>query len=144
LLESYPDARASLVLDQANVIVGVGSGIGGPEHLAEITRLASALGGAVGATRKVVDLGWLPPQQQIGLSGRRIAPRLYLAIGARGSFNHAIGIRRAGTIVAINRDVKAEVFKECDLGVVADWREIVPALSRQVTGDALDLLMAES
>ena len=113
-------------------MVGVGSGIGGPERLPEIHRLAQALGGAVGATRKVVDLGWLPPQQQIGLSGRQIAPRLYLAIGVRGSFNHAIGIRRAGTIVAINTSPRAEIFGECDLGVVGDWREIVPTLTAEV------------
>jgi electron transfer flavoprotein alpha subunit len=119
-------------LEQAEVVVGVGTGLGGPEHLPAIERLAETLGGVVGATRKVVDLGWLPPQRQIGLSGRQIAPRLYLALGVRGSFNHAIGIRRAGTVIAINSDPRAEVFGECDLGAVADWRAIVPMLTERV------------
>jgi electron transfer flavoprotein alpha subunit len=125
--------RASVELDTADIVVGVGTGLGGPEHLPAIERLAAALGGAVGGTRKVVDLGWLPPHRQIGLSGRQIAPRAYLAIGVRGSFNHAVGIRRAGTVIAVNADRRAEIFGECDLGVVADWREIVPALTERVS-----------
>ena len=135
-----PDARSSvapeatsglvppLALDIADTVIGIGTGIGGLDGLAEVEHLARLLGAAIGGTRKVVDLGWLPPQQQIGMSGRQVAPRVYLALGTRGSFNHAVGIRRAGTILAVNPSPRAEIFAECDLGIVADWREVVPAL----------------
>lgn len=115
-------------LETADIVIGVGTGIGGPENLPTIASLADVLGAAVGGTRKVVDLGWVPPRRQIGLSGRQIAPRVYLALGVRGSFNHAIGIRRAGTVIAVNTDPRAEIFGECDLGVMADWREVVAGL----------------
>lgn len=122
----------ALALDVAEVVVGVGTGIGGPDGLAAVERLAAALGAALGGTRKLVDAGLLPPQQQIGLSGRQIRPRVYLALGTRGSFNHAVGIRRAGTILAVNPNPRAEIFGECDLGVVADWRAVVPPLLERV------------
>ena len=122
----------ALALDVADVVVGAGTGVGDPEGLAAVERLAAVLGAAVGGTRKLVDLGLLPPQQQIGLSGRQIAPRVYLALGTRGSFNHAVGIRRAGTILAVNSDPRAEIFRECDLGLVADWRVVVPMLTEHL------------
>ena len=97
-----------------------------------VERLAAELGAAVGGTRKLVDAGLLPPHQQIGLSGRQIAPRVYLALGTRGSFNHAVGIRRAGTILAVNPDPRAEIFGESDLGLVADWRDVLPPLLERI------------
>ena len=125
-------AVPALALDVADLILGVGTGIGGADGLAAMERLAAELGAAVGGTRKLVDSGLLPPQQQIGLSGRQSAPRVYLALGTRGSFNHAVGIRRAGTILAVNADPRAEIFDECDLGLVADWRDVVPPLLERV------------
>jgi electron transfer flavoprotein alpha subunit len=82
----------------------------------------------VGGTRKVVDAGWLPRQQQVGLTGRAVAPSLYVAIGLRGNFNHTVGILGAGTVVAINRDVEAPIFESADVGIVGDWREVAAAL----------------
>ncbi len=78
----------------------------------------------------MVDAGWLPRQVQIGLTGRSIAPRLYIAIGISGKFNHAVGIQRSGLILAINDNPEAEIFKHADYGLIGDWAQIVPALTR--------------
>jgi electron transfer flavoprotein alpha subunit len=119
-------------LDEANRVICVGAGIGGPENLAAIGALAEAFEAQIGATRRVVDQGWLPRHQQIGLTGKVISPALYIGIGVRGALNHTIGIQQAGTIVAINSDPDAEVFHTSDFGVVDDWREIVPALAEKL------------
>jgi electron transfer flavoprotein alpha subunit len=147
VLARSTDARgAAAQLDTAEAVICVGMGIGGPEHfpLIEMLRraLAEAIGGAaasatgaepsvaIGGTRRVVDAGWLPRQQQIGLTGKAIAPDLYLGIGVRGAFNHTIGIHRSGLIVAINNDVAADIFRSADYGIVADFAQFVPALTR--------------
>lgn len=117
-------------LDEAARVICVGTGIGGPENLAAITEMARALDARIGATRRVVDQGWLPRHQQIGLTGKVISPALYIAIGVRGALNHTIGIQQAGIIVAINNDPDAEIFHTSDFGIVADWAEVVPALTQ--------------
>ncbi len=94
-----------------------------------INSLARVLDAAVGATRRGVDTGWIARQQQIGLTGRAVAPNLFLAIGVRGAFNHTIGIQRAGIIVAINTDPQAEIFQVADYGIEADFAKVVPALA---------------
>ena len=121
-------------LEEAQRVICVGTGIGGPENLSAISAIAKALGAQIGATRRVVDQGWLPRHQQIGLTGKVISPRLYLGIGVRGALNHTIGIQQAGTIVAINSDENAEIFQTADLGIVSDWREIVPCLTAKLEG----------
>jgi electron transfer flavoprotein alpha subunit len=88
--------------------------------------------GHFGASRKVVDQGWLPRQLQIGLTGRTVAPHLYIALGIKGAFNHIVGIQRAGTILAINNDPNADIFKLCDYGIVGDWQQVVDELIRVV------------
>ena len=118
-------------LETAEIVVGAGFGVGGPEHLPMVDELAAALGGSVCATRKIVDLGWLPRQQQVGLTGKVISPRLYFGLGIRGFFNHTIGIQKAETIVAINRDAEAPIFQVADYGVVADVLEFVPLLTKE-------------
>ena len=105
-------------------------GIGTPENLATVNELAAALGAAVVATRRVVDAGWLPRQVQVGLTGRSIAPQLYVALGIGGKFNHMVGVQRAELIVAINNNPTAEIFKQADYGIVGDWLQIVPAFVR--------------
>jgi electron transfer flavoprotein alpha subunit len=77
-----------------------------------------------------VDAGWLPRQVQIGLTGRTIAPRLYVALGVSGKFNHMVGIQRAGLVLAINSDAKAEIFQQCDYGIVGDWSIVASALAQ--------------
>ena len=119
-------------LDDAEIIIGVGMGIGGAENLPKVEELCRALDAHIGATRRVVDSGWLPRQLQIGLTGRSISPHLYIALGVRGAFNHTVGIQRAGTILAINNNPDADIFKQCDYGIVGDWREVVEEMVRQV------------
>lgn len=119
-------------LDEAARIICVGTGIGGPENLAAIDELAEAMGAQIGATRRVVDQGWLPRHQQIGLTGKVLSPALYIGVGVRGALNHTIGIQQAGTIVAINIDPNAEIFQTADLGVVGDWAETVRALTARI------------
>jgi len=126
--ERFEADRDALRLDNADVIVAVGAGIGGPENMRIISELAEVLDAPIAATRKVVDMGWLPRQLQIGLTGRSVGPKLYFAIAIRGTFNHTVGIGRAKTVVAINRDPDAQIFKNCDYGIIGDYAEILPSL----------------
>jgi electron transfer flavoprotein alpha subunit len=119
-------------LDEAERVICVGTGIGGPESMARIEALARLVGAQIGATRRVVDQGWLPRHQQIGLTGKVLAPALYIGVGVRGALNHTIGIQQADTIVAINNDPAAEIFHTADFGVVEDWKQIVTALTERL------------
>jgi len=121
------DAGAA-AMDVADVVLGVGKGVGGRAGVEAVGRLAATLGAALGATREVTDAGWLPKQLQIGMTGRAIAPRLYVALGVSGTSEHMVGLRRAGTIVAVNKNPKAPIFKTADLGVVADLAALLPHL----------------
>ena len=126
-----PQATSAEALDHAEIVVGVGKGIGGPEGLDVIGELAEVLGGApLATTRTVADLGWLPRQHQVGLTGRAIAPRLYFAIALRGALEHTVGIRNSGLVVAINHRQRAPIFKQADVGIVGDWAEVTPRLTR--------------
>ena len=124
------DAAKAAALDAADIAIGVGKGVGGPENLPVIEQLAAVLGGVpLASTRDISDLGWLPRQHQVGITGRAIAPKLYFAIGIRGAFEHMVGLRKAGTIVAINIKAKAPIFKTADIGIVGDYAEVVPLLT---------------
>ncbi len=125
---SGADASDAVRLDTAATVIGVGKGVGAAENLAVVRRLAAALDAPLAATRDVTDLGWLPRQHQVGLTGRAIAPRLYFAVGIRGAPEHVVGVRRAGFVVAINTSAKAPIFKHADLGIVGDYAEVIPAL----------------
>ena len=141
-LDSLGEARVEIVervvnesaegaeLDSADTIVGVGKGIGGPENLPMIRDLADALGAPLGATRDVTELGWLPRQYQIGLSGKSVSPNLYFAVALSGVFNHTVGIGKAGTVVAINSSARAPIFQSADFGIVGDYAEVAPELVR--------------
>ena len=115
-------------LEGAEVVVGIGTGVGGPDGVAKAAAFARVLGAAICATRRVTDLGWVPRQLQVGLTGKSIDPRLYIAIGVRGAPNHTCGLKRADTIVAINNDADALIFERANIGLVADWDAILPAL----------------
>jgi electron transfer flavoprotein alpha subunit len=128
-----PAARTAVELDTAEVVIGVGMGLGDPTNLAAIQPLAELLGAALCTTRDVCDKGWLPKQHQVGLTGRAIAPKLYIAVGIRGAFEHLVGVRRAGVIVAINKSARAPVFKGADYGIVGDYAEVVPAVHRHLS-----------
>ena len=116
-------------LAKAQVVIGVGSGVA-PEEYGDLSSLAAALGAELAATRKVTDKGWAPRARQVGITGRSIAPRLYIAIGLSGKFNHMVGVRSADTILAVNDDRGAPVFEHCDIGVVGDWHAVVPLLQK--------------
>lgn len=134
LSQTGADAGKAAALDSAEIAIGVGKGIGGPANLPVIEQLATALGGApLAATRDITDLHWLPRQHQVGLTGKAIAAKLYFAIGIRGAFEHTVGIRRAGIVVAINKNPKAPIFQNADLGVVGDYAEVVPLLTAALT-----------
>ena len=118
----------AIALTQAQTVLGVGMGLGGPEHLSTVQALARSLGAALATTRNVVHAGWLPHHIQVGISGRAIAPRVYLAVGIRGAFNHIVGIQKAGVIIALNQNPRAAIFKAADYGVVGDWQTYLPPL----------------
>jgi electron transfer flavoprotein alpha subunit len=128
-----PD-MAAYELDGADVVLCVGKGVGGPEAIPEVEALAARLGAPVGASRECTDAGWLPKNRQIGLTGRAVAPRLYLAVGVRGAFEHRVGSVKAGVIVALNKNEQAPIFKGADVGVVGDWRETLPPLVEALRG----------
>jgi electron transfer flavoprotein alpha subunit len=120
-------------LARAEVVIGVGTGVV-PEEYALLSPLAALLGAELGATRKVTDKGWAPRSRQVGITGRSIAPRLYIALGLSGKFNHMVGVRAAGTILAVNPDPAAPVFTHCDIGIVGDWHQVVPLLGGALRG----------
>jgi electron transfer flavoprotein alpha subunit len=129
LLEVHDEETGdAIALTQARVVMGVGLGIGGPENLPAIQGLARDLGAALATTRNVVHAGWLPHHIQVGISGRAIAPRVYLAVGIRGAFNHIVGIQKAGVIIALNENPRAAIFKAADYGIVGDWQTYLPPL----------------
>ncbi len=125
----YQEDSGGIELAQARVVLGVGMGIGGPESLPEVRELAAGMGAVLATTRNVVHAGWLPHQVQVGISGRAIAPPVYLAVGIRGVFDHTVGVQKAGVIVAVNTNRRHPIFRAADCGIVGDWREYLPALA---------------
>ncbi len=121
-----------LRLEDARVVVSGGRGLGGPEPFKRLEELARLLHGKVGASRAVCDAGWAPSSYQIGLNGKTVTPELYIAVGISGASQHMAGCSGARTIVAINKDSGANIFKEARYGVAGDWRKVLPAFIDQL------------
>jgi electron transfer flavoprotein alpha subunit len=131
-VEITPKGSGVSRLDAAEVVVSGGRGLKEPANFRLVEELADAFGGAVGATRAVVDAGWRPHHEQIGQTGRTVSPRLYIALGISGAVQHNVGMQGADYIVAVNRDPDAPIFKIASFGIVGDVFEVVPALTAEV------------
>jgi electron transfer flavoprotein alpha subunit len=132
MVERAHEDASGPALEDAEVIIAGGRGLGGPENFTLVEELAKALGGAVGATRAVVDAGWYPYAHQIGQTGKTVSPKLYIAVGISGAIQHKVGMQSANTIIAINKDPNAPIFEFSDLGVVGDLHQVVPKLTELV------------
>lgn len=132
VIETVKEEVVGIKLEDAETIVVGGRGIGGPEGFKQLEELAKILKGAVGASRPPCDNGWVPDTWQIGLTGKIVTPELYIAVGVSGASQHLAGCSGAKNIIAINKDPEANIFKEARLGVVGDWKQVLPAFTEKV------------
>jgi electron transfer flavoprotein alpha subunit len=121
-------------ITQAEIIVSVGQGIGGPEQIPMIQEVAKNLGGVIACSRPVVDRNWLPKERQVGISGKTVKPKVYIAIGISGAFQHVTAMQGSETIIAINRDPRAPIFGVADYGIVDDFQNVIPILKEKTKG----------
>ncbi len=128
----FQEAKASVDLTRSEIIVAVGRGIKSQENIAVAQQLADALGADLAASRPICDSEWLPIDRQIGSSGQTVAPKLYIALGISGAIQHIVGMKNAGTIVAVNKDAEAPIFDIADYGIVGDLFEAVPVLVDEI------------
>jgi electron transfer flavoprotein alpha subunit len=131
-LEYLDSGAGEIDIAQADFLISVGRGMGEEDNLAEIKEFVQAMGGTLSCSRPIVDKKWLPKYHQVGTSGKSVKPKVYLALGISGAFQHVAGISGAGTVIAVNRDPKAPIFRVAQYGVVADMFKIIPALREKL------------
>ena len=132
IADRVQEAGEKVKLEEARIVISGGRGMGGPENFPLLEQLAAALGAAVGASRAVVDAGWVPYAMQVGQTGKTVAPSVYIACGISGAMQNTVGMKSAKVIIAINKDAEAPIMKIADLGVVGDALKIVPKLTEAV------------
>ena len=130
--EPFQEAKASIDLTKSGIIVAVGRGIKSQENIAVAQALADVLGADLAASRPICDAEWLPIDRQIGSSGQTVAPKVYIALGISGAIQHIVGMKNAGTIIAVNKDAEAPIFDIADYGIVGDLFEVVPTLVEEI------------
>jgi electron transfer flavoprotein alpha subunit len=126
------EAAGDVDITQADVLVSVGRGIGDKENLDVAENLAKALGATVSCSRPVVDMHWLPKERQVGISGKTVKPKVYVALGISGAFQHVTAMKGSATIIAVNKDPKAPIFRVAHYGIVGDLFKVVPSLTAAV------------
>jgi electron transfer flavoprotein alpha subunit len=132
-IEYLEAAVGDVDITKADVLVGVGRGIKEKENMAMVEEFANMIGGVLACTRPIVDAEWLPKDRQIGSSGKTVKPKLYIALGISGAFQHVAGMKGADTIIAVNKDPDAPIFGEADYGIVDDLFKVLPALKGRIT-----------
>jgi electron transfer flavoprotein alpha subunit len=132
IVERKAEEHAGVRLEDAQLIVSGGRGLGGPEPFEELQKLANSIGAEMGASRAACDSGWVPPTWQVGQTGKKVAPELYLAIAISGASQHLLGMGDSRIIAAINTDPDAPIFKHCSFGIVEDYKNVVPLLTEKL------------
>ena len=133
VIESREDEETGAI-QQTNptLCLGIGMGIGSQDNVSKIIEIANSLNASLATSRNVVHEGWLPYKFQVGISGTTISPKIYIAIGLRGAFNHTVGVQKSGIIIGVNTNKRHPIFKSCDIGLVGDWEQIVPVLATKL------------
>lgn len=132
IVDRQVEARDGVALEDARVVVSGGRGLGGPKPFEDLKKLAEVMGAAVGASRVACDEGWVPPSWQVGQTGKKVAPDLYLAVGISGAAQHLLGMSDSKVVAAINTDADAPIFKHCAFGLVEDYSQVIPALTEKL------------
>ena len=132
IVERKREAQAGVRLEDARIIVSGGRGLGGPEPFVGLKALAATIGAQTGASRAACDAGWVPPSWQVGQTGKKVAPELYLAIAISGASQHLLGMGDSKIVAAVNTDPDAPIFKHCSFGIVEDFRKVVPLLTQKL------------